>query len=155
MAIPAVLACAWGCSRTKPDRPDVSAVPPPDPERATRAALFGTEALAADIRWNQNGLGYRIVRPGAASRPGIGASVRLAYTGRLKDGTVFDHPQKPAEFFIGGTIPGLSAGLQLLGTGGKATFYIPPALGYGPRKVAGIPPNSGLIFDVEIVEIGQ
>jgi FKBP-type peptidyl-prolyl cis-trans isomerase FkpA len=81
--------------------------------------------------------------------------VRLIYTGRLKDGTVFDQSDKPSAFLIGATIPGLSVGLQTLGSGGKAVFFIPPSLGYGHRKVLGIPADSGLIFEVQLVEIAQ
>jgi FKBP-type peptidyl-prolyl cis-trans isomerase len=73
----------------------------------------------------------------------------------LKDGTVFDQSAKPVDYRIGSTIPGLSTGLQLLGTGGKAVFYLPPSLGYGSRKVMGIPPDSGLIFEVEVLAVNR
>lgn len=138
------------CSR----RPaDVPAAAQPDPAIAERQALFGADALARDIQWRDNGLGVHVIAAGTPPQPGIGDPVKLTYVGRLKDGTVFDRSDKPVEFRIGGTIPGLSAGLQLLGTGGKAVFFIPPSLGYGPRKVAGIPPHSGLIFEVTVVAV--
>lgn len=154
----------WWFSRSPAPSPTTAISPSPataqapagveDPKRAERDALFGPEALSANVQWRQNGLGYRITAEGTPPKPGIGATVRLRYVGRLKDGTVFDHSNdKPAEFLIGTTVAGLSVGLQMLGTGGNATFYIPPSLGYGSRKVAGIPPGSGLIFDVEIIAI--
>lgn len=122
-------------------------------EQKARRDRFGPDALDPAIQWRESGLGYRITEPGTPPRPGVGTAVRLKYVGRLKDGTVFDRAETPSEFLIGATIPGLSTGLQMLGTGGKAVFYIPPSLGYGNRKVMGIPPSSGLIFEVEVVEI--
>ncbi|HVU36459.1 MAG TPA: FKBP-type peptidyl-prolyl cis-trans isomerase [Opitutaceae bacterium] len=124
-------------------------------QRAARQAMFGAEAGAPEVQWTDSGLGYRIVNVGQPPKPGVGAQVTITYTGRLKDGSVFDQTKEPEPFSIGGTIPGLSVGLQLLGRGGKATFYVPPSLGYGPRKVMGIPPNSGLIFDVDVVSVTQ
>lgn len=142
---------AASCSRSESPAP--VAQPTEDPAIAEHKNLFGAEALANEVQWKSNGLGYRILSPGTGPKPGIGAAVKLTYTGRLKDGTVFDREEKPVEFRIGGTIPGLSAGLQILGSRGKAVFYIPPSLGYGPRKVAGIPPNSGLIFEVTVLAV--
>lgn len=115
-----------------------------------RADWFGAAATSPDITWRANGLGSRLRAEGAGPKPGLGTPVQITYVGKLKDGTVFDRADKPVSFQIGSTIPGLSAGLQMLGTGGKAEFYIPPSLGYGARKVMGIPPNSGLIFEVEV-----
>jgi FKBP-type peptidyl-prolyl cis-trans isomerase len=124
----------------------------PDPSLARRE-LFGPEALSPEVKWLENGFGYRILQPGTPPKPGLGTPVRLNYVGRLKDGTVFDRSEKPAEFTVGRTISGLSTGLQMLGTGGKAVFLIPPAQGYGSRKVAGIPPDSALIFEVEVLAV--
>lgn len=131
------------------------AAPVEDPKRAERVGDFGADALKAGVEWRDSGLGYLIVNEGTPPKPGIGARVKMTYVGRLKDGTVFDRSDKPSEFLIGATIPGLSVGLQMLGQGGKATFFIPPSLGYGHRQVLGIPADSGLIFDVQIAEILQ
>ncbi len=143
------------CSRQAPElaAPANATSSADDARRTEREQLFGAEALGPDVRWRENGFGYRIIQEGTPPKPGVGTPVRILYTGRLKDGTVFDRAEKPRDFQIGGTISGLSSGLQLLGTGGKAVFYIPPALGYGSRKVMGIPPNSGLIFEVEVVAV--
>lgn len=149
----------WWFNRQRPIPPpetapaQAAAPSAADREQAERRHLFGPEALAAGVEWRESGLGYQITNPGTPPKPGIGAGVRITYVGRLKDGTVFDRSDTPTNFLIGATIPGLSAGLQMLGTGGKATFFIPPSLGYGGRKVLGIPANSGLIFDVTVVEI--
>jgi FKBP-type peptidyl-prolyl cis-trans isomerase len=148
-----IAAYAWFSHRQSP--PIATPVAAEDPKRAEREALFGADALKPDVQWRDSGLGYRIIAEGTPPKPGFGNIVRIAYTGRLADGTVFDKPATPSNFTIGTTIPGLSAGLQMLGTGGKAVFFIPPSLAYGSRKTLGIPPNSGLTFEVEVLEIKQ
>lgn len=120
---------------------------------AQREAMFGPEATAADVQWRESGLGYRILNEGTGSKPFPGARVRMNYVGRLKDGTIFDRSKEPVEFRIGGMIPGMSAAAQMLGTGGRGVFFIPPKLGYGGQQVAGIPPHSGLIFEIEMVAV--
>ncbi|WP_158277363.1 FKBP-type peptidyl-prolyl cis-trans isomerase [Opitutus sp. ER46] len=141
-------------ARQEPPAPVTTPAPTVDAKAAEREALFGAEALAPEVQWRESGLGYRIVAEGTGPKPGIGSPVRLRYVGRLKDGTIFDRAETPSEFQIGATIRGLSNGLQLLAAGGKATFFIPPSQGYGHAKVMGIPPDSGLIFEVEVVEVG-
>jgi FKBP-type peptidyl-prolyl cis-trans isomerase FklB len=144
---------AWSaCSKPAKESLDASAASL-DPLRAEREALFGAEALTSDVTWRDSGLGYRILTQGDGAKPGIGGRVRINYVGRLKDGTVFDRTKEPIEMRIGGMVPGLSAGLQLLNAGGKAVFFIPPKLGYEGRQVMGISPNSGLIFDVELAAV--
>lgn len=148
-------AAFWWFSSRNPNPPEsaASTEPAENEKAAERREVFGADADLPGTEWRESGLGYRIVQPGTPPKPGIGASVKLIYTGRLKDGTVFDRSEKPSEFLIGATIPGLSVGVQMLGKGGKAVFLIPPSLAYGNRKVMGIPPNSGLIFEVEVVDI--
>lgn len=151
LAAAAAVQLAGGCRKPEPTPEPV--VVQEDTKRVEREALFGPEALQSDVQWRDSGLGCRILTEGTPPKPGLGQTVRIRYAGRLKDGTVFDRADQPAAFVIGGTITGLSNGLQMLGTGGKAVFFIPPSQGYGARKVMGIPPNSGLIFEVEVVEV--
>lgn len=121
---------------------------------------FVDKAKAADpaIKTTDSGLSYKIENPGDTARINAGSTIKLNYTGRLIDGTVFDSSEQhggPATFSVGGVIPGFREGLMMLGNGGKATFYIPANLGYGVNGVpqAGIGPNSTLVFDVEILEV--
>ena len=75
----------------------------------------------------------------------------------LPDGTVFDSSiqrGQPAIFRVGDVIKGWQEGLQLMRPGGRARFTIPPELGYGAAGAGGvIPPNSVLVFDVELLGI--
>lgn len=149
----AALAGAGGCARQESKPAPKAEAAATDARQAEREAHFGAEALAPDVTWRESGLGYRIVVEGAGPRPGIGATVRFNYVGRLKDGTVFDRSTQPAEMQLGRMVAGLSTGLQLLNTGGRAVIFVPPQLGYGSARVMGIPANSGLIFEVELLAV--
>ena len=134
--------------------------PPPAPpqvdETAQHEAMFGLEAKAPDITWRSSGLGVRIVIPGEGQTPKMSDTVRVHYVGRLKDGQVFDESRsrgKPKDFVVNQLIGGWSAAMSTLRPGGRAIFFIPPLLGYGGRAAGKIPPNSGLIFEVELIAI--
>ncbi len=95
---------------------------------------------------------------GAGAQPGDVVSVH--YTGVLPDGTVFDSSRErgePITFTLGSgyVIQGWEQGLQGLQVGGRRLLAIPPELGYGDRGQGSIPPHATLIFDVELVKIGE
>jgi FKBP-type peptidyl-prolyl cis-trans isomerase FkpA/FKBP-type peptidyl-prolyl cis-trans isomerase FklB len=118
---------------------------------------FMAKNKSADgIKTTASGLQYKIQDPGSGRSPKLDEVVVVNYKGTLIDGTEFDSSYKrnaPAEFPIKNVIPGWTEGLQLLKKGGKATFYIPPELGYGDRGRQQIPANSVLIFDVELLDM--
>ncbi len=102
------------------------------------------------------GLQYQHEVVGEGGMPTAADTVEVHYTGTLLDGTEFDSSikrGKPASFGLGQVIPGWTEGLQLMRVGGKTRFFIPSDLGYGPGGTRGIPPNSVLIFDVELLSI--
>src|SRR5688500_11958658 len=105
----------------------------------------------------ESGLQYEILTDGTGAKPGPKDKVTCHYHGTLIDGTVFDSSVQrgqPATFPLNMVIKGWTEGLQLMTTGSKWRFYIPPHLGYGDRQVsAQIGPNSTLIFDVELLGI--
>jgi FKBP-type peptidyl-prolyl cis-trans isomerase len=151
-ALAALLVFA-GCG---PQDPPAPAVPQKSRTELLRSEFFGA-AVAADpaVTWRPNGLGVKIITPGEGETPEPAQRVVVNYTGKLKDGTVFNASpaDKPAEFKLGEMIPGMTAGIALLKPGGRAILYIPPSLGYGSLRVGKIPPVSGLVFEVELVAI--
>jgi FKBP-type peptidyl-prolyl cis-trans isomerase len=110
-----------------------------------------------------SGLNYIIVKEGDGVKPVAGNMVSVHYVGKLLDGKEFDssykNPQsggKPVDFPIGQgmVIPGWEEGIMNMKKGGKSTFIIPSSLAYGEAGSPGvIPPNSVLVFDVELVDV--
>jgi len=131
-------------------------------EKAESNLKAGQEFLAANktkagITELPSGLQYEILTEGNGPKPTQYNTVTCHYHGTLIDGTVFDSSVKrgqPASFPLNMVIKGWTEGLQLMGTGSKWRFFIPPHLGYGDRQVGPtIGPNSTLIFDVELISI--
>ncbi len=119
---------------------------------------FLTEnAKKAGVKTTASGLQYVVTQEGKGKSPKADSVVKVHYSGKLVDGTVFDSSierGEPIEFPLNQVIPGWTEGLQLMKEGGKATFYIPSQLGYGEQGVPGtIPANSTLIFDVELIQV--
>lgn len=104
-----------------------------------------------------SGLQYEVITEGTGIKPLATQHVTCHYHGTLIDGTVFDSSVKrgqPATFPLNAVIKGWTEGLQLMNTGSKWRFFIPPQLAYGERQVsAQIGPNSTLIFEVELLGI--
>ena len=103
-----------------------------------------------------SGLKYKILRKGTGATPSANSIVTVHYEGRLTDGTVFDSSYQrgePIDFGVGGVIPGWTEGLQLMQEGAEYEFYIPYNLAYGERGAGPIPPNSDLIFKVELLKV--
>jgi len=106
-----------------------------------------------------SGLTYIITQPGAGARLKAGDTVTVHYTGLLTNGVKFDSSldrNEPISFPLGAgkVIKGWDEGLQKLRIGDRATFFIPPELGYGARGAGSvIPPNATLIFIVEVIGV--
>lgn len=127
------------------------------------------EAARAFLEKNKNrkgiitqpsGLQYEVLRKSAGNSPKAGDAVTVHYRGTLLDGTQFDSSydrNQPATFKLNQVIPGWSEGVQLMQEGSQYRFYVPPALGYGERGTPGgpIPPNAALIFEVELIKVGE
>lgn len=151
----AVLALATaGCG---PKAPPPPTVPEKTEAELRREEYFGKE-IAADpaIVWRTSNLGIKQLAPGEGPLIQLQDRVRVHYTGRLVNGTVFDDSRargKPSDFPVNGLIPGWSAAMLTLRAGGKALIYIPPHLGYGGVRAGNIPPFSGLIFEVEVLAV--
>ncbi len=105
----------------------------------------------------KSGLQYEILKKGTGPSPKATDTVVVDYSGKLVDGKVFDSSYKrgkPATFPVNHVIPGWTEALQMMHVGGKWRLFIPPDLAYGSRGAGNvIPPNSVLIFDVELHSI--
>ena len=106
----------------------------------------------------ESGLQYKIINSGKGKSPKATDQVKVHYTGKLIDGTVFDSSYEggqPVSFPVNQVIPGWTEALQLMKEGDKWMVYIPANLGYGPRGTGGgeIPPNATLVFEVELLEV--
>lgn len=104
-----------------------------------------------------SGLAYEIVKPGSGDYPKVGDVVKVHYTGTLVNGTKFDSSEggDPTEFTLANdsVIAGWVEGVQKINKGGKIKLYIPPQLAYGESGPGAIPPNSALVFEVELIDI--
>ena len=105
-----------------------------------------------------SGLQYQVLVKGAGKKPSATDKVKVHYTGKLLDGTVFDSSVQrgePVTFGLNQVIPGWTEGLQLMEEGGKSILYIPSNLAYGDRDMGQIPPGSTLIVEVELLKVGE
>ena len=120
-------------------------------------AYLKENAAKPETTVTASGLQYQIVEEGTGAQPKLGERVVVNYIGRLVNGNVFDSSYargEPLNIPVNRVIPGWTEALQLMNVGSKWQLLIPPNLGYGSNGAGDlIPPNSTLIFDVELVSI--
>lgn len=131
-------------------------------ERQKELAVEGVKFLEENLKKEgvnstETGLQFRVLTQGTGPIPARKDHVRVHYTGKLVDGTVFDSSVQrgePAEFPVSGVIAGWIEALTLMPVGSKWELTIPHNLAYGERGAgASIPPYSTLVFEVELLEI--
>ena len=123
---------------------------------AAATAFLEKNKARAGVTTTASGLQYEVIKSGSGPKPKASDRVRVHYHGTLISGEVFDSSVErgePAEFAVQGVIPGWTEALQLMSVGDKWKLFIPAALAYGPRHAGSIPPNSALVFEVELLEI--
>lgn len=101
-----------------------------------------------------DGISYVELVEGTGVNPDLSSIVTVVYRGRLLNGTVFDESDSTgASFRLTGVIKGWQKGIPLMKQGAKGMLLIPSLYGYGTSGTAGIPGNSVLVFDVELLDV--
>ncbi len=140
---------------------------PPNTDIRLKVKLLNSKKAIQSSEWwydsskvqsTKMGLKYIILQDGKGPAPTEGQSVIINYSGFLSNGKKFDSSidrEEAVQFIIGKNqvIPGLEDGIKLMNKGAKAVIIIPPSLAYGDRDMGVIPPNSTLIFDVELLNV--
>lgn len=126
-------------------------------EAAGKEFIAKLKGSDPEVKTSASGLSYKIIEAGEPVEIKDNSMVKVNYTGKLIDGTVFDSSVErgePATFGVTQVIPGWVEALQLMNAGSKWRLFIPSDLAYGPNGAGGaIGPNQTLIFDVELLEV--
>ncbi|WNO53015.1 FKBP-type peptidyl-prolyl cis-trans isomerase [Stakelama saccharophila] len=111
-------------------------------------------AWQASAKSTDSGLRYMAMEQGTGEHPTDDDVALVTYVGRLPNGEVFDRSERPVPMPVSGVVPGFSEGLKLMRKGARYRLWIPADLGYGAKSPdpSTIPPNSDLIFDVQLLE---
>lgn len=121
------------------------------------ALAFQASAAESKEEKTPSGIGITMLKEGNGANPKSSDTVKVHYRGTLTNGKEFDSSYnrgQPATFPLNRVIPCWTEGVQMIKVGGKAKLVCPANLAYGSRGVPGtIPPDSPLVFEVELLEI--
>ena len=123
---------------------------------AAESYLKKNKAENPGVIETRSGLQYKIIKKGTGKSPSSMDQVRVHYEGKLIDGTIFDSSYEKGEPYVtrlNAVIKGWTEGVQLMKEGSEYEFFIHPRLAYGERKNNNIPPNSVLLFKVELQKV--
>lgn len=130
-----------------------------DKNKKEGAAFLAENKKKEGVKALPGGLQYVILSEGKGKQPKATDTVTVQYRGTLIDGSEFDSSYKrgqPATFGLNQVIKGWTEGVQLMKEGGKIRLFVPSELGYGDRgSGAQIGPNAALIFEIELIAVGQ
>ncbi len=122
------------------------------------AVAFQAQAAEPKEEKTASGIGITMLKEGTGASPKATDTVKVHYRGTLQNGDEFDSSYKrgqPAAFPLMRVIPCWTEGVQKIKVGGKAKLVCPPELAYGNRNIPGIPANSTLTFEVELLDIAR
>lgn len=108
------------------------------------------------VQVTASGLQYEVIKEGTGATPTDSDRVQVHYHGTLTDGTVFEssvESGQPVTFNVNEVVPGWTEGLKLMKEGAKYKLYIPSELGFGAMSGGPIPPNSVVIFEIELLKV--
>lgn len=120
--------------------------------------FLAENATKEGVQTTASGLQYKVETMGTGAKPVATDTVKVHYRGTLLDGTEFDSSyarNEPISFGLNRVIAGWTEGVQLMPIGSKFIFYIAPDLAYGEGGGGPIPPNSTLVFEVELLDIEE
>jgi peptidylprolyl isomerase/FKBP-type peptidyl-prolyl cis-trans isomerase FklB len=125
---------------------------------ATATSFMAANLKKPGIKTLPSGVQYQVLASGPADGPHPGPSdeVKVNYEGKLIDGKVFDSSfarGEPADFGLQGLIPAWTEALQQMRPGDTWMLYVPPEMGYGDKESGPIPPNSVLIFKIQLLGV--
>ena len=125
---------------------------------AAANAFLAAKAKEPGVVTLPSGLEYKVLQSGPAGGASPLAEDRVVvnYEGALPDGTVVDSSYKrgqPDVFVAGQLIPAWTEALEKMKPGDSWLLYVPPALGYGAKGAGPIPPNSALVFKIELIRV--
>jgi FKBP-type peptidyl-prolyl cis-trans isomerase FklB len=152
--IGAIALLATACGPKKP----ADAPAKPAASSAEADAFLAKNAKEPGVKVTPSGLQYKIIHSGpeGGPHPTPRDEVKVNYTGALLSGEVFDSTDQrgqPAVFQLDGLVQGWVEGLQLMRPGDVWVLYVPPKLGYGDEQKGPIPPNSVLVFRLELLGV--
>jgi FKBP-type peptidyl-prolyl cis-trans isomerase len=122
------------------------------------AAFLAENGKKEGVKTLPSGLQYMILAEGKGKQPKATDTVTVQYRGTQIDGTEFDSSFKrgqPATFALNQVVKGWTEGVQLIKEGGKIKLFVPSELAYGERGGGQIGPNAVLIFEIELLTVGQ
>ena len=156
IALPIVIAsCLKSSNNNNTCGLSISTTVAPPTEVAAVQAYLATNAITATQ--HPSGLFYNIIQDGSGAVAGACSTVTVKYKGSFTNGAGFDSSYKVSPngvpFTLGQLIPGWQIGIPLIKSGGSINLYIPPSLGYGASGSGPIPPNSILIFNIDLVNV--
>ena len=131
----------------------------PQPTTQNAVAFMAQNALTEGVQTLPSGVQYKVLKsgPNGGQHPTPEDMIKVHYEGKLLNGEVFDSSYKdgkPVTFQLKNLIPGWIDALQAMKPGDQWEIYVPPRLGYGDRQSGPIPPNSVLVFKLELLAVG-
>ncbi|GAB3978038.1 hypothetical protein GCM10028806_40470 [Spirosoma terrae] len=145
--------CLLGSCQSADQTPCESAavaIKAPDAEIASLKQFIDTNNIKATA--DERGFYYKIQKPGSGDKPSVCSNVTVNYKGQLTNGTSFDSGED-VSFGLNQLILGWQEGIPLIAPGGSITLYLPPSLAYGDQEQPGIPANSILVFQIDLLKV--
>lgn len=126
-------------------------------QQPLKASVKGTKLVDFNPPQKFESIGCTDFRVGTGTQAQASSTVTVSYVGALaSDGTIFDDSfdaGKPLTIPLNQVIPGWTAGVAGMKVGGVRRLFIPAQLAYGPQSLTGIPANSDLVFDIQLLAV--